>query len=160
MKKSILFSSNRKCPWWVMIVLLMLVGCSTEKSLQLITIADARHHPAQWIDAGEAEDSSGDVLVFDQPLLDKNKQVLGNNSGFCLRTRTGHSFQCQWTLSFEKQNKTYATIQVAGREFDQGQSSISIVGGTGKFSGIRGEMTSTNNNDGTFTQILNYTLNR
>jgi hypothetical protein len=46
------------------------------------------------------------------------------------------------------------SIQVAGREYDAGTSVISIIGGTGIYSGIKGEMDSTNNNDGTFTQVL------
>ncbi len=119
----------------------------------MVTIADARQQPAHYSDLGEPGDSVGDLLTFDQPLLDENMEVIGNNSGSCVRTHVGHSFQCQWTLSTED-----GSIQVAGREFDQGTSTISIVGGTGRYSGIRGEMTSTNNNDGTFTQILRYRI--
>ena len=52
------------------------------------------------------------------------------------------------------------SIQVAGREFDQGTSVLSIVGGTGKYSGISGEMESINNNNGTFTQTLRYLTKR
>jgi len=66
-----------------------------------------------------------------------------------------HGFQCQWTLSFEN-----GSIQVAGREFDEGVSTVSIVGGTGIYAGIRGDMTSVNNNDGTFTQMLRYSVSR
>lgn len=128
-------------------------ACSQEKPQQLITIADARVKAARLIDTGKPGDSVGDILVFDQPLLDEHRRPIGNNSGTCLRTRPGHSFQCQWTLTFEN-----GSIQVAGREFDQGVSDISIVGGTGKYSGITGEMTSTNNNDGTFTQTLLYRI--
>jgi hypothetical protein len=82
-------------------------------------------------------------------------QEIGNNSGTCIRTRVGHSFQCQWTLTLEN-----GSIQVAGREFDLGTSTLSIIGGTGKYSGISGEMESTNNNDGTFTQILHYSIDK
>jgi hypothetical protein len=89
--------------------------------------------------------------VFDQPLLDALRRPIGNNSGVCLRTRVGHSFQCQWTLTLDN-----GGIQVAGREFDQGTSVISIVGGTGEYAGISGTMQSVNNNDGTFTQTLRY----
>jgi hypothetical protein len=64
-----------------------------------------------------------------------------------------HSIQCQWTLTLAD-----GSIQVAGREFDKGTSAISIVGGTGKYSGISGDMESVNNNDGTFTQTLRYWL--
>ncbi len=80
-------------------------------------------------------------------------EEIGNNSGTCVRTRVGHSFQCQWTLALEN-----GTIQVSGRELDQGTSTVSIVGGSGIYSGISGEMESTNNNDGTFTQTLHYRI--
>ncbi len=128
-----------------------LTACSQENTHKLITIADARVNKAKFIDLGEPGDSVGDILSFDQPLLDQQGKTIGNNSGACIRTRVGHSLQCQWTLTFET-----GSIQVAGREFDQGTSHISIVGGTGIYFGIRGEMESVNNNNGTFTQILKY----
>lgn len=129
------------------------VACSADKPNELVTIADARTDTAQYIDIGKPGDSPGDILVFDQPLLDRDEQVIGNNSGICIRTRPGHSFQCQWTLTLRD-----GSIQVAGREFDQGTSEISIVGGTHAYSGISGEMQSVNNNDGTFTQTLRYRI--
>lgn len=132
---------------------LSLTACTQQDPRTLITIADARQHPAQFIDTGETGDSAGDILIFDQPLLDEDKKTIGNNSGFCLRTRVAHSFQCQWTLTTDD-----GSIQVAGREFDSGTSHISIIGGTGKFAGISGDMESSNNNDGTFTQRLRYTI--
>lgn len=128
-----------------------LAACSQQTGQTLVTIADARSSPAQSIDTGKPGDSPGDILVFDQPLLDADRQVIGSNSGSCIRTRTGHSLQCQWTLTLEE-----GTIQVAGREFDRGSSAISITGGTGEYTGITGNMTSVNNNDGTFTQTLHY----
>ena len=132
-----------------------LAACSQETPQTLVTIADARVNTAQHIDIGEPGDSVGDILAFNQPLLDEDMKEIGNNSGTCMRIRVEHSFQCQWTLTFEN-----GSIQVAGREFDQGTSTISIVGGTGKYSGITGEMKSTNNNNGTFTQTLNYWIRR
>ena len=138
---------------------LTLCACAQQKLQTLTTIADARNNPAQLIDNGVPGDSVGDIYVFDQPLLDKAMKPIGNNSGSCIRTRAGHSYQCQWTLTFDNESQNAGSIQVAGREFDTGISNISIVGGTGKYSGIMGEMKSTNNNDGTFTQVLYYTLN-
>ncbi len=135
--------------------LLGVAACSQELPQTLTTIADARTDPAQVIDRGEPGDSAGDMLVFDQPLLDEDMEIIGNNSGTCIRTRVGHSLQCQWTLTFDN-----GSIQVAGKEFDQGTSVISITGGTGSYAGISGEMTSVNNNDGTFTQTLRYRINR
>ena len=128
-----------------------ITACAQEGQKTLVTIADARVDAARIVDTGEPGDSAGDILVFDQPLLDEQHNRIGNNSGSCIRTRAGHSFQCQWTLTFDD-----GSIQVAGREFDQGESAITIVGGTGRYSGISGEMSSVNNNDGTFTQTLVY----
>ena len=136
-------------------MMLGLAACSQETPQTLVTIADARVNKAQHSDLGEPGDSVGDIMTFDQPLLDEGMKEIGNNSGKCIRTLVEHSFQCQWTLTFEN-----GSIQVAGREFDQGSSTLSIVGGTGKYSGITGEMESTNNNDGTFTQTLRYWIKR
>ncbi len=134
-------------------LLLVVAACSAQKPQTLITIADARLHAAQFVDVDEPGDSVGDMFIFDQPLLDERGNSMGNNSGTCIRTRVGHSSQCQWTLSFDD-----GTIQVAGREFDKGASNITIVGGTGVYSGITGELKSVNNNDGTFTQTLYYQI--
>jgi len=135
------------------VIALVTATCTQHGPQTLITIADARTSPAQFIDTGEPGDSVGDLLTFDQPLLDEDMQEIGNNSGSCIRTLVAHSFQCQWTLTLAN-----GTIQVAGREFDQGTSTLGITGGTGKYSGISGEMESINNNDGTFTQKLRYRM--
>ncbi|VAW64132.1 hypothetical protein MNBD_GAMMA09-1291 [hydrothermal vent metagenome] len=139
---------------WLLFIItgvILLAGCNRQSEQTMFTIADARDQPAVWIDIEKKGDSVGDVLTFDQPLLDKKNKKIGNNSGFCIRTRIAHSFQCQWTLQFSD-----GSIQVAGREFDKRISTLSIVGGSGKYSGVRGEMKSTNNNDGTFSQVLFY----
>ncbi len=118
-----------------------------------LTIADAKSSPASYVDVGKKGESLGDQYIFDQPLLDSQGNIIGNNSGFCLRTKLQHSMQCQWTLSL-----TDGTIQVAGREFDQGESLIPIVGGTSKYQGISGLMHTFKNDDGRFTQTLHYRL--
>lgn len=138
---------------FVILVSMSISACTTNYRHTLVTIADARVDKAQFIDIGEAGDSVGDILTFDQPLLDEQMRHIGYNSGTCIRTRPGHSFQCQWTLTFDD-----GTIQVAGREFDKGVSNISIVGGTGRYADASGEMLSINNEDGTFTQRLHYSI--
>lgn len=138
---------------WVLLALSLLSGCTQQATQVMVTIADARDKPAVLVDIGEPGDSVGDSLTFDQPLLDKGMKTIGNNSGTCIRTRVAHSFQCQWTLSFNN-----GSIQVAGREFDQGKSTISIIGGTGDYARISGEMDSNKNQDGTFTQTLRYRI--
>lgn len=129
----------------------LMASCTQNALKTLETIADARIHKANVIDLGPPGDSVGDILSFDQPLLDKQGMQIGINSGICIRSRVGHSFQCQWTLTFAN-----GSIQVAGRELDNGISEIAIVGGTGQYNGISGRMESFNNGDGTFTQTLHY----
>ncbi|MCL1125899.1 dirigent protein [Shewanella surugensis] len=142
----------------LMNLLLITITCITSfavyaKEYTLITIADAKTAPAVFIDILPTGNSLGDQYVFDQPLLDSNGKKMGTNSGFCVRTRLNHSLQCQWTLSLKN-----GTIQVQGREYDEGVSYIAIVGGTGDYRYITGDMESKSNGDGTFTQILTYTL--
>jgi cytochrome c553 len=129
------------------------VAQTKSQAKTLITIADAKTSPAVGLDLGKPGDSIGDQWLFDQPLLDAQRKKIGNNAGVCIRTKVGNSSQCQWTLTLDK-----GTIQVAGREFDQGSSNIAIVGGTGAYQHIRGELVSFKNADGTYTQTLTYTL--
>ncbi len=126
---------------------------TTAKATTLITIADAKTSPAVGLDLGKPGDSIGDQWLFDQPLLDAQRKKIGNNSGVCIRTKVGNSSQCQWTLTLDT-----GTIQVAGREFDQGSSAIAIVGGTGAYQHISGELVTFKNADGTYTQTLTYIL--
>jgi len=115
----------------------------------LVTIADGRSGIAQSVDLGETGDSPGDIFVFDQPLLNSNREPIGNNSGFCIRTLPGKFSECQWTLTLEN-----GTITVAGRESDTGTSMIPIIGGSGKYLLVRGVLATTPNSDKTYTQIL------
>lgn len=139
----------------LLLALASLAGCLGNEPHTLVTIADARADGAELVDTGGSGDTVGDIVVFDQPLLDEHGQRIGNNSGSCIRTRPAHSYQCQWTLTLQD-----GSIQVAGREFEHGASPIAIVGGTGRYAGIRGEMQSLNNEDGTFTQTLRYRIDR
>lgn len=137
----------------ILAALLGLTACTQEMPQTWVTIADARVNKATFVDIGSPGDSVGDILTFNQPLLNEDMKEIGTNSGSCVRTLIGHSFQCQWTLTLDN-----GSIQVAGREHDQGTSTISIIGGTGKYTGISGEMLSVNNNNGTFTQTLRYII--
>ena len=115
----------------------------------LVTIADGRSGIAQSVDLGEAGDSPGDIFVFDQPLLNGNRELIGKNSGFCIRILPGKFSECQWTLTLAD-----GTITVAGRESDTGTSMIPVIGGSGKYLLVRGVLATTPNSDKTYAQIL------
>ena len=139
MRKTTINRKNMLSAVIMLVVYIMALSACTQPQT-MITIADARDNPAQIIDLEEAGDTIGDILVFDQPLLDKDYNEIGNNSGTCIRTRVADSFQCQWTLTFGYRSKISGSILVAGREFDKGASTVSIIGGTGSYTGISGEM--------------------
>jgi hypothetical protein len=115
----------------------------------LFTIADARSGIAKKVDLAEPGDSPGDVFVFDQPLLNKNSEVIGRNSGFCIRTLPGKFSQCQWTLTLPN-----GSINVAGQEADSGTSIIPIIGGTEDYLMVSGTLATTPNDNRTYNQIL------
>ncbi len=87
-------------------------------------------------DLGEKGDSAGDILTFANEIFDKdNKAKVGTNSGWCIRTAVGKSWECFWTINLDK-----GTIAVHGPFLDGGDSMLAITGGTGAFAGAMGEM--------------------
>lgn len=87
-------------------------------------------------DLGMPGDSVGDVLTFANPIFDEtNRTQVGTNSGYCIRTDVGKSWECTWTLFLSD-----GQITVAGPFFDTRDSVLAITGGSGAYSGALGEM--------------------
>ena len=87
-------------------------------------------------DTGAAGDTAGDLLTFANPVFDAaNKNQIGTNQGYCVRTVVGKAWECVWTLSLAN-----GQITVEGPFLDKGDSVLAITGGTGKFAGARGQM--------------------
>jgi allene oxide cyclase len=89
------------------------------------------------IDLGTRGDSVGDLLTFANPVFDhSNKAQVGTDQGFCVRTVVGKAWECNWTVTLKE-----GQITVEGPYHDTGESLFSIIGGTGKYIGARGQMT-------------------
>ncbi len=87
-------------------------------------------------DTGAKGDSVGDLLTFANEIFDeKDAKKVGSDTGWCIRTVAGKSWECFWTLSLAD-----GQITVAGPFLDAGDSVLAVTGGTGKYSGARGEM--------------------
>jgi allene oxide cyclase len=87
-------------------------------------------------DLGMPGDSVGDVLTFANPIFDEtNRTQLGTNSGYCIRTDVGKTWECTWTLFLPE-----GQITVAGPFFDTRDSVLAITGGSGAYNGAQGEM--------------------
>jgi allene oxide cyclase len=105
-------------------------------------------------DLGDEGDSIGDTLTFSNELYDdQDANVVGTSSGTCWRTQPGKSWECTWTNSLE-----VGSIVVQGPFNDNGDSTLAITGGTGKYNGASGEMKLHTRDGGTeieFTFIIN-----
>ncbi len=85
---------------------------------------------------GDEDDSVGDILTFANPIFDEeNKTQVGSDNGWCVRTAVGQAWECFWTLMLKG-----GQITVEGPFLDAGDSVLAVTGGTGAYSGAKGEM--------------------
>ncbi len=88
------------------------------------------------VDLGAKGDSIGDLLVFANGIFDAgNKAQIGTDQGYCVRIIVGKSWECNWTMMLKG-----GRITVEGPFMDEGDSLLTITGGTGKYAGAKGSM--------------------
>jgi allene oxide cyclase len=88
------------------------------------------------VDLGAKGDSIGDMLVFANGVFDSaNKTQLGSDQGYCVRTVVGKSWECFWTLTLKA-----GQITIEGPFMDEGDSLMTVTGGTGAYAGAKGSM--------------------
>ncbi len=87
-------------------------------------------------DTGATGDTAGDLLTFANPVFDvTNKNQIGTDQGYCIRTEVGKSWECFWTLTLAD-----GQLTVEGPFLDKGDSDLAVTGGTGKYAAARGQM--------------------
>jgi len=88
------------------------------------------------LDTGAKGDSAGDILTFANQIFDEaNKTKLGDDNGWCIRIVPGKAWECFWTLTLAE-----GQITVEGPFLDGKDSALAVTGGTGEYSGARGDM--------------------
>jgi hypothetical protein len=88
------------------------------------------------LDLGAQGDSVGDLLTWANPIFDAaNKTQIGTDQGYCVRVVVGKSWECTWTTLLKG-----GQIMVEGPFYDDKDSLLTIIGGTGKYAGARGSM--------------------
>jgi allene oxide cyclase len=88
------------------------------------------------LDTGVKGDTPGDILTFGNDLYDaEDKNKVGSDNGWCIRTVAGKAWECFWTMSLPD-----GQITVAGPFLDGKDSVLAVTGGTGKYQSTRGEM--------------------
>ncbi|MGH8320030.1 MAG: allene oxide cyclase family protein [Steroidobacteraceae bacterium] len=119
------------------IVLLVSIG-----ALSVAAAGERLHfveHPVNEVTtrAGGSADARGNLLTFANPVFDSaDRRQVGTDNGFCIRVVRGKSWECFWTLLLRD-----GQITVEGPFLDAGDSRLAITGGTGRFTGAKGEMT-------------------
>ena len=118
------------------IALAILVGLSAPAmAQQKITVIEQATNNS-FVDNNEEGDSVGDLLIFENSIYDAGyKNVIGYDSGSCIRIAVGEAWECTWTTSFED-----GEIMVQGSFYDEGDSVLAITGGTGAYIGAVGEL--------------------
>jgi hypothetical protein len=85
---------------------------------------------------GKAKDNRGDILTFANPIFDAaDKKQIGTDNGFCIRTVAGTAYECSWVTALAG-----GQIAVEGPFHDAGDTTLAVTGGTGKYSGAKGEL--------------------
>jgi hypothetical protein len=140
---------------------------STNLSTETLTVyQDAPN--MKLLDLGEPGNSPGDVYHFFAPLHSKaggpvTGEVLGSKTLIKLATDNNPNSEDRATLLFFTFGGHQDQIVVFGiteysptaGEFAAGKSIVRpILGGTGKYMGVRGQLTSTRNADGSYTQAF------
>jgi hypothetical protein len=120
------------------------------------------------LDLGERGNSPGDVYHFFAPLHSKpggpvTGEVFGSKTLIKLATDASPDFEKRATLLFftfaDRKDQIIALgvhdYSPTAPEFSAGKSGVlAVLGGTGRYMGARGQLTSTRNADGSYTQVF------
>lgn len=123
----------------VIILLIVLAGiltaCSTESTTTLNVVE--RSTSDTRVDVGPDGESVGDMIVFINDIYDSENEVkVGTSNGYCVSTEVALFSECVVTSTFDGGQITTVGRYVFGRQFV-----VSIAGGTGEYSGARGQAT-------------------
>ena len=120
------------------------------------------------LDLGAPGNSLGDIYHFSAPLHSERGgpvtgEVIGSKTLVKVATDADSNLERRATLLFftfaDRKDQIIAfgvaDYTPSAPEFDAGQPAVrAILGGTGKYMGVRGQVTSTRNADGSYTQVF------
>jgi hypothetical protein len=108
----------------------------TRNPITKIDVVERAQTDTVSVKGGTAADNVGDLLTFVNPIYDAaNVKQVGSDHGYCVRLVAGKSMECHWTMMLAK-----GQIMVDGPVYDAADTVLAVTGGTGAYSGARGEM--------------------
>src|SRR6266581_811590 len=140
---------------------------STTASTETLTVYEDRP-TLKLLDLGPPGNSPGDVYHFFAPLHSSPRgpvigEVFGSKTLIKMATDANPNLETRASvLFFSFANRQDQIVALGARdypstagEFDAGQPVVrAILGGTGKYMGARGQLASTRNADGSYTQVF------
>ena len=140
---------------------------STNSSTETLTVYEDAPK-MKLLDLGEPGNSPGDVYHFFAPLHSTPGgpvigEVLGSKTLYKVATDANPNVEKRATLLFFTFSDAHDQIIAVGvhdysptaAEFNAGRSVVrAILGGTGRYIGARGQLTTTRNADGSYTQVF------
>jgi hypothetical protein len=140
---------------------------STNRSTETFTVYEDAPKMS-LLDLGASGNSLGDVYHFSGPLHSQRGgpitgEVIGSKTLVKMATDGNANLERRATLLFftfaDDKDQIIAfgaaDYSPAAPEFDAGQSVVRpVLGGTGNYIGARGQVTSTRNTDGSYTQVF------
>jgi allene oxide cyclase len=118
-------------------VLAMLVVCALPAvAAAATTVHVVERAKTDAVTNGSKKDKEGNVLTWHNKIYDAaNKQQVGHDAGYCVRTIVGKSWECSWTTFLKG-----GSIMVQGPFSDTGTTVLAITGGTGAYASANGTM--------------------
>ena len=117
------------------LLILTSLACTTLRAATL-QVGERAETDATHVRGGNAPDNVGDMLTFTNPIFDAaNDGKVGSDQGFCVRLIVGKAYECHLTLLLGT-----GDIVVDGPFYDNADSMMAVIGGTGAYAGARGEM--------------------
>jgi hypothetical protein len=152
------------------LALTLMASCrqpSTTASTETLTVYEDKP-TLKLLDLGPPGNSPGDVYHFFAPLHSSpggpvTGEVFGSKTLIKMATDANPNLETRATVLFftfaNRQDQIVALgatdYPPAAGEFEAGQPAVrAILGGTGRYMGARGQVTSTRNADGSYTQVF------
>ena len=165
-----LIVTSRLMPMAALIASTLLAGCGLRcrsPSTETFTVYEDAPKMS-LLDLGAPGNSLGDVYHFSAALHSKpggpaTGELIGSKTLVKVATEANPSLERRATLMFftfaDRKDQIIAfgvaDYSPSAPEFEAGQPAVrAILGGTGKYMGARGEVTSTRNADGSYTQAF------
>lgn len=155
---------------------IIVIGCQNTSPSKWETIKFIQDKPAlAHLNLGDTAQSHGDGMAFEAAL----KDTAGNNIGEVLgwlvtvdimdgdSSNPVHVAERIGTMVFNLGDENEIIAQ-GGTSYHKGEQQMklglqqkrAIVGGTGKYKGVNGEVTTTRNDDGTYTHVLDVKMDQ